>query len=33
MYPEQDVVVALIANRGGVDYRALHEHIAASFMP
>ncbi len=33
MYPEQDVAVALIANRGGVDYRALHEHIAAHFMP
>jgi CubicO group peptidase (beta-lactamase class C family) len=32
MYPEQDVVVALIANRGGVDYRAVHRHIAALFM-
>jgi CubicO group peptidase (beta-lactamase class C family) len=32
MYPEQDVVVALIANRGGVDYRAVHQHIAALFM-
>ena len=32
MYPEQDVVVALIANRGGVDYRAVHQHIAALFI-
>ena len=32
MYPEQDVVVALIANRGGVDYRIVHQHIAALFM-
>jgi CubicO group peptidase (beta-lactamase class C family) len=32
MYPEQDVVVALIANRGGVDYRTVHQHIAALFM-
>jgi CubicO group peptidase (beta-lactamase class C family) len=32
MYPEQDVVVALIANRGGVDYRAVHRHIAGLFM-
>ena len=31
-YPEQDVVVALIANRGGVNYRAVHQHIAALFM-
>ena len=31
-YPEHGVVVALIANRGGVDYRDVHRHIAALFM-
>lgn len=32
LYPEQNVVVALIANRGGVDYRDVHHHIAEQFI-